>query len=173
MSKYTIEVKQLFEPFVYETTVGIIQVYKTKEHKCPTDTVDVLQWGDVTWKSMEGMFFGCDGITTFSATDTPDLSQCTDMSYMFESAVYFNHDISGWDVSNVTDMYAMFRFTKNFNQDIGDWDVNSVTDMTTMFSGAEKFNQDISNWDVSSVTDVGGMFLGCPIQEIFKPKFKF
>ena len=223
MSKYSIEVKQLFEPFVYETTEGIMQVYKKTQHKCPINIIDVLQWGDTQWTSMEEMFQNCDEITTFSAKDVPDLSQCTNMRRMFEWAINFNQDIGNWDVSSVIDMKSMFRYAENFNQDIGDWDVSNVTDMREMFYNAEAFNQDIgnwnvsnvanmadmfynaeafnqdignwdvssvtnmysmfryaeafnqdiSNWDVSNVTNMSYMFPVCPIQETFKPKFKF
>ena len=38
----------------------------------------------------------------------------------------FNQDISNWDVSNVTDMNYMFTNAKKFNQDISSWDVNNV-----------------------------------------------
>jgi len=108
MGKYQIEVKQLIEPFVYQTPTGIHQIYNVDHYQCPQDTIDVLQWGDIQWTSMKNMFLRCDLITTFSATDNPNLSQVTDMSGMFRGASNFNQDISNWDVSNVTDMIFMF-----------------------------------------------------------------
>ena len=70
----------------------------------------------------------------------------------------FNLDIGSWDVSNVTDMSYMFRNSFSFNQDIGSWDVSNVKKMRGMFLSAASFNQDISNWDVSNVTDMNHMF---------------
>jgi uncharacterized repeat protein (TIGR02543 family) len=112
-----------------------------------------------------------------------DVSNVTDMSGMFRSAVYFDLDLNSWDVSNVTDMSSMFATamifngnisdwktdnvitmrnmfsgTKNFNQDLSKWNVSNVVDMSHMFSGSDSFNQDIGGWDVSSVTHMYAMF---------------
>ena len=103
-----------------------------------------------------------------------DVSNVTDMSYMFFGADSFNQDISSWNVSKVTDMSYMFKgFLMNINSltdtqakqkdlikdigDIGRWDVSNVTNMKRMFSGS-LFNQDINNWDVSNVIDMSYMF---------------
>jgi surface protein len=49
----------------------------------------------------------------------------------------FNEPIGSWDVSNVTDVSYMFDGAKSFNQNIGSWDVSSVTDMGSMFRVGE------------------------------------
>jgi len=86
-----------------------------------------------------------------------DVSNVTDMSYLFYQKSQFNGDVSSWDVSSVTDMTYMFDLSDNFNQNIGPWNVSNVTTMFSMF-GASNFNQDISSWDVSKVTDMQNMF---------------
>ncbi len=87
-----------------------------------------------------------------------DVSNVTDMSYMFTGARNFNQNISTWDVSNVTDMSGMFIFSDVFNQPIGIWDVSNVTDMRDMFRDTREFNQDISSWNVSKVRSMWSMF---------------
>ena len=114
------------------------------------------QWGDIQWESMNSAFGGATNMV-YRATDVPDLSGVTDMSWMFSGADSFNGDISEWDVSGVTDMSVMFGNAHSFNGDISPWDVSSVTDMPGMFFGAISFNGDISEWDVSGVTDMSGM----------------
>ena len=53
---------------------------------------------------MKTAFFNLYNLT-INATDTPDLSNVTDMSFMFADAVLVNSPtISTWDVSNVTNM---------------------------------------------------------------------
>lgn len=106
-----------------------------------------------------------------------DVSNVTDMSYMFFGADSFKQDISSWNVSKVTDMSYMFKgfgvphpfssvsvkqkdYIKDLTKDrgeIGRWDVSNVTNMRSMFSGAP-YNPDISNWDVSNVIDMSYMF---------------
>jgi surface protein len=87
-----------------------------------------------------------------------DVSNVTDISYMFAGASFFNWGIGNWDVSNVTNMQATFSGASAFNQDVGAWDVSNVTDMSFMFLDASVFNRDIGNWDVSNVTDMKSMF---------------
>ncbi|WP_422106258.1 BspA family leucine-rich repeat surface protein [Winogradskyella sp.] len=121
--------------------------------------IDILQWGANPWTSMERAFMGCTNLH-ISATDAPDLSGVTDLSYMFEGASAMNGAIGHWNVSAVTNMESMFSNAIAFNQDIGNWNVSTVTDMNNMFSGASRFNQDIGNWDVSAVTNMSFMFNG-------------
>ncbi len=118
--------------------------------------ITVDQWGDIEWTSMNSAF----SLTEYMdvvATDVPDLSRVTDMSYMFDSAFSLRGGLSNWDTSNVTHMGGMF-FRTCFNGDISNWDVSSVVDMGAMFYEAHCFNSDLSNWDVSSVTGMGNMF---------------
>ena len=57
-------------------------------------------------------------------------SKITDMSKLFSRTIlFFNQDISSWDVSNVTTMNQMFYNAQSFNQDLSAWDVSNVTDM--------------------------------------------
>lgn len=117
----------------------------------------IEQWGSIVWSSMSDAFRGASNLT-YNATDTPDLSEVTDMSGAFRETDLFNGDISSWDVSTVTDMSSMFAFTDLFNRDIGNWDVGSVTTMSNMFQAAVTFNQNIGGWNVSSVTSMNDMF---------------
>ena len=121
----------------------------------------VEQFGTVAWESMYEAFQYCNNMQFAATVGTPDLSNVTNMVYMFYECYAFNQDISGWNVTNVKDMGGMFCRCSVFNQDINGWDVNSVTDMSGMFADCSAFNQDISSWNVSKVTDMGGMFYEC------------
>mgnify|MGYP000740018972 CR=1 FL=1 len=120
----------------------------------------VLQWGDIQWKSMKGMFAGCFISPTFPDTDAPDLSHVIDMSGMFAYALLFNQPLDHWDVSHVTDMGGMFGGAKTFNQPLNSWNTKNVTGMSGMFNHADAFNQPLDAWDTSNVTDMNAMFLG-------------
>jgi surface protein len=119
----------------------------------------IERWGTDAWTSMAGAFHGCSNLT-YSATDAPDLTGLTNMSYMFAGCSLFNGDIGAWDVSWVTDMTSLFSGASSFDQDIGAWSVNWVTSMTSMFEGATAFNQNIGMWNVGSVTEMVNMFKG-------------
>lgn len=144
--------------------------------------LEVVQWGDIMWTSMESAFLNASNMT-ITASDAPELFMVTNMSSMFEGAATMNADLSDWDVSNVTNMSGLFRgatsfngnitnwdvsnlryadgmfsWSESFNQDIGDWNTENVESMARMFLYAISFNQDIGNWDVSSVQDMSRMF---------------
>ena len=86
-----------------------------------------------------------------------DVSNVTNMSYLFSGATSFNQDLSSWDVSNVESMGHIFFGATSFNQDLSSWDVSNVTNMYGSFWEAVNFNGDISSWDVSSVTSMRNM----------------
>ena len=119
--------------------------------------LEINQWGTIGWTTMRGAFLGASNMR-YSATDTPDLSDVTDMAGMFAGAAAFNGDLDSWDVSNVEDMNFMFTAATTFNGAIGKWNVSNVLTMEGMFERAVAFNGDIGGWYVSSVTNMEGMF---------------
>ncbi|AFG37208.1 BspA family leucine-rich repeat surface protein [Spirochaeta africana] len=146
---------------VYDITIEAQELHidqGTSSDGTPELITDVKQWGMVKWTSMFRMFSGATNLTAFSAIDTPDLSQVTDMSYMFQGASIFNGDIENWDVSNVSEMAGVFSRASSFNGDIGNWDTSNVTIMGEMFTDASSFDQDIGGWDTSNVIYMWHMF---------------
>ncbi len=118
--------------------------------------LDLEQWGDITWTSLQNAFSGCTNLVV-SATDAPNLAGTSSMEQMFQNATSFNADISSWDVSTITNMRSMFSGATSFNQDISGWDVSGVTDLSNMFDSASSFNQNLGNWNVGLVNNFSGM----------------
>ena len=135
------------------------RIYLADDSDNAAKLVSIDQWGDVRWESMNGAFYGASNMT-YSATDAPNLSRVTDMSFMFGSASPFDGNLSAWDVSSVTDMTGMFAGASAFDSNLSGWDVSSVTDMTGMFNRASSFDGNLSGWDVSSVESMNRMFSG-------------
>ena len=50
-------------------------------------------------------------------------------------------NIHKWNISNVTDIEFMFNGASSFNQPIGKWNTSNVTNMDGMFNAASSFNQ--------------------------------
>ncbi|MBK1898093.1 BspA family leucine-rich repeat surface protein [Chryseobacterium paridis] len=147
--------------------------------------MNVIQWGNTQWSSMErafnyctdmdvtatdipilnnvtsmlGMFAGCYELIGNSTFSNWDISGVTDLSQSFYFAKKFNQPISSWNTSNVTDLSSMFVHALLFNQPIGVWDTTKVTNMSNTFQATDLFNQPLANWDTSKVTNMNGMFL--------------
>ena len=146
----------------------------------------VEQWGTQQWSSMEDAFRGCEFLV-INATDSPDLSQLTNLTYMFSGCKAigtvdlsswntatvtnmsylfylsrYNGNISTWNVGNVITFKGMFDGTTLFNQDISQWNIGEFVtgfiDMSEMFEGTIKFNQSLNTWDVSKVDRTFLMF---------------
>lgn len=125
--------------------------------------LSIDQWGTNKWKNMRSAFAGAENMDV-RATDTPDLSQATDLSWMFVG----NKSLKGesanwnWNTSTITKMSGVFQNANRFNQNIGSWDVSKVTDTAAMFNGASAFNNggsdSITNWDTSSFVIANDMF---------------
>ena len=127
------------------------------------DLLDIPQWGSIVWSgSVSNMFNGCNNVNfQISATDYPDLTNITDMSFMFFNATHFNSNINHWDVSTITNMNGIFREADNFNQSLNSWDVSSVSNFSAAFAsfaGVAVFNGNISSWDMSSCENTSNMF---------------
>lgn len=116
----------------------------------------VEQWGDTMWESMEGAFYDCPNLV-INATDTPDLTQVTDMSKMFAYANSLTGNLNNWDVSSITNMDSVFFQATGFDGDISSWDVSNVQKMSGMLSNATSFSGDISFWDISNVQAMDDM----------------
>lgn len=96
--------------------------------------LEIQNWGNIAWISMYAAFYGCSNMDV-TATDVPDLSGVTYMTFMFRNSFSLvgNSSFENWDVSSVTYMDYMFFFAISFNQDLSSWDVSSVTNMSIMF----------------------------------------
>lgn len=169
---YQIRISGTFPTIYFNNTLDCIKV------------TSLDQWGTGAWTTLEHGFDGCLNMT-YIATDTPDLSVCTslaylfrfnssnafngtlgtwavsnitDLSYTFAGCYQFTEDINNWDTANVTSMEGTFQTCLNFNSNLNIWSTSNVTNMSYMFSGAQSFNQPLSTFVTSGVTDFAWMF---------------
>ncbi|WP_230953850.1 BspA family leucine-rich repeat surface protein, partial [Gardnerella vaginalis] len=122
--------------------------------------------------SIEGLFSETH-IASLGNIDQFDVSNVTDMSYMFSwcKSLESLNGLEKWNTGNVTDMSYMFSGCKYLKglDGLEKWNTSNVTNMNSMFSScffndfdsyqqSSTFLNPISNWDVRNVTDMGGMF---------------
>jgi surface protein len=185
IGNYTVTITGVFPGINFSKIYDPINGYNENQ------IVSIEQWGNNQWKTMQGAFKGQHNLA-INANDTPDLSQCNDMSEMFYECydiddgtsntwnawntstitnmsslfydVNFNQPIGNWNVGNVTNMSSMF-YDSNFNQPIGDWNVSKVTNMFEMFRSSS-FDQPIDNWNVGNVTNMSLMFSSSSFNKI-------
>ncbi len=153
---YTVSILGDF-PHIYNSSYTHMGMGDNQKIGDAQKLLSIEQWGNNPWKSMSSAFMDCKNLV-INATDVPDLTHLTDMSYMFMYAKYMNKEINNWDVSSVTNMRGLFKGARFFNQDLNNWDVSNVNEMSYMFYDAGNFNQNISDWDVSKVTNMSYMF---------------
>ena len=105
--------------------------------------LDIKQWGDVAWSSFESAFWGCSNMLT-TATDVPNLSSVTNMSYMFLGASSANPETSNWDVSSVTSMGYMFLYSnlsvENLASIYENWSQLNLQQNVEFGAGNTKYN---------------------------------
>jgi len=93
--------------------------------------------------------------------DKVDVSQATDLSYMFMgSTMSKTVDLNGWDVRKVTKMRAMFYESKGITDlELDDWQTDSLTDFMETFAFMDDLvTLNIADWNMSTVSKIGTPF---------------
>lgn len=126
--------------------------------------LEVEQWGNIQWISMQSAFVNCRNLKV-TATDTPNLNNVTDASYMFYKipALTINASIANWNVSAIKNFNGMFGGSANYNIDtfnppISNWNTSSAENLSRMFQGRQVFNQNLNGWNTSSVNNMSYLF---------------
>ena len=108
--------------------------------------VEVSHWGSTQFTNLQNMFRNLVN-NDVTATDTPNLSNATSLSGMFQSnqsLVNSNGSIGDWDISNINNITFLFNGANNFNVNISKWDTSSCYSFYWLFKNATSFNQDVS-----------------------------
>ena len=155
--------------------------YNDKRGEIKSVVIDASVAGYKGLTSTTFMFQGMATATNISGAEHLDVSNVTDMSYMFQnfgggksgSPTTLNvvPDVSKWNTGNVTNMSGMFESYGNFSSsldkvpDVSNWNTGNVTDMSSMFQKygheSQTFNAvpDVSKWNTGNVTNMQQMFM--------------
>lgn len=124
------------------------------------DKIASISGGSGKFVVPDGMKFAYSEV--FDATQF-DVSQVTDMNYMFYVYKGTSLDLSSWDTSNVTDMGNMFSNCQNITSlDLSSLNVDNVTNMYYLFYDCEDVKSiNLTGWNTSNVTNMSYMFSNC------------
>ena len=95
------------------------------------------------WKDLSFAFAQCSGLTEVSGGN---LSEVTDISYMFYSTSQVNPDTRYWNVSSVEYMIGTFEMAHGANPDVSLWPVYSLINSRGMFKYTTIAKPDMRNW---------------------------
>lgn len=113
--------------------------------------------------TVQTMFQNRTVLTTIEGTETWDLSNVTNTSWMFNNCYKIDGlKTANWNMSNVTSAYCMFNNCSALTElNTTNWDLGEVTDMQYMFEGCSKLETlDTTNWNPSKCTEFGRAFKG-------------
>lgn len=114
---------------------------------------------------LSNWFRGLRNLKTITGLSNIDVSNVTDMSYMFEGCgQLISVDALGWNTSKVTNFSRMFYDCRSLEdvEHISDWDTGKAESFSYMFGNCESLqNLNISTWDVRNVRNAMGMFSNC------------
>ena len=126
--EYQVKIKGVF-PQIYFADFPSIQTDANK-------ILEVQQWGDIRWMSMQYSFTGCQNLQV-TTNDIPDLSSVENLNYAFANCYVLtgNPSFENWDVSNVGDLSYLF-YNTNVNQNLENWNIRRVYNMIGMFDNS-------------------------------------
>ena len=116
-----------------------------------------LSWGDIEWTYLALAFNTCPN-ATFPATDSPDLTNVTDLNSMFNNCTLANPITTNWITTAVTTFANMFASCPAANPDVSLWDVSSATSFNSMFTATTLANPDVSSWTTTALLTCANMF---------------
>jgi lipoprotein len=138
------------------------EIYTMPKTGSTTALVELIQFGDVAWTTMDCAFSCCINLKAAATLDAPKLENLTSTAFMFDSCVSFTTDVSKWDMSHVKEMNAMFSDCRDFTSDLSKWDLDhEIDNMNSMLNGCIKFQSDLSGWKVGKVKHMSYLFNGC------------
>ena len=129
--------------------------------------VDVSSWDVTLVEDMQGLFEGCNEVTSVGDLSLWKPYNLRNTSRMFSNCNKLtNASIWHFDVSRVTDVNHMFNYCEKLeNIDVSSWDVSKVTDMSYMFchTNNEDIVNQLQNWKPFAVKNLNAFLSGTPI----------
>lgn len=150
--------------------------------------VDILQWGDLEFKSLKQTFKSCNSLANpdgssatpgipITATDTPTFADDFAFDGLYEWANYTQitsiPNINNWQLPNtLTSLESCFKDMKWWNGNVSDWNVSNIGNFKNMFyfcRSWDNLSNNLSSWETaknySGDLNFESMFYYCDIVE--------
>jgi|SRR5690554_822826 len=117
--------------------------------------LEVMQCGDIEWKSLERSFYGASNLT-WSATDIPNIQPNCSFYLAFLGTKVNPATIKQWAWVNFSNINGFMQGNTEFNQDISNVDLTNINNATNFIVGASSFKNAgqrlILDWHDKSLT---------------------
>ena len=127
--------------------------------------LDVSQWNTSKVTNMYYAFIGCAKLTEIIGIEDLDVSNCTNLSCLFESCSGLTSlDLSKWNVTKCTQLNQLFyRCTSLVSVNLSGWNTTNNTRLDNIFSSCTRLTEIIGleTWDTSNVTNMANIFNNC------------
>jgi hypothetical protein len=150
------------------TTAGTytVKIWGANEHIRFNASEDVsklrnlTQWGTGKFVSLESSYRDATNLN-ITASDTPNISTVTDISFAFKDNENNTVDFSNWSVQNVTNVSNTWRGYTGSNPDITgiNWQAAQIQIWSNAFLNSS-FNRDLTSLDFTAVTTMDQCFDG-------------
>lgn len=145
-------------PGVYVTKLtGQIDSFRFNNAGDKLKISNISQWGILKLGNAGNYFHGC-GNLDVTATDTPDLTDTTNLSNIWTECLKLvgNSAFDLWETENVTDFTNEFAACFLFNQSLNNRDYSSAVTMKGRLSAAIIYNQ-VIDWIAPNLLDTSDM----------------
>ena len=107
--------------------------------------IDIVNWGDnSTLTSLIFLFKGANNLTSISATDSPNLTNCTTFREFMRSSP-LNADLSGWDFSSGINFQLACLGATGLNSSLGNNVFSSMTIGNSVFQSVSSNTSSLAN----------------------------
>ena len=122
--------------------------------------LDWSNWNLSNCISLYLAIYGCDELTTIGDVSSLDVSNVTNMGYLFGHVDKLTVDVSSWDTSSVTSLINFANNSGGSGSITGyeNWDTASLVGALTAAFAYQSNAQEFPLWDASNVTSLSTLF---------------
>jgi len=124
---------------IYPEGVEYIRCGSNEAKETAKLLLNIKEWGDIQWTTMERAFAGCTALYNASQGE-PNLSKVKSCKEMFKGCVQFKASLNTWNMESVENLENMFDGCGEYTYHMASWTLASAKRIS--FGKVAKFNKD-------------------------------